>query len=89
MVQCNKKTFFGSNNLKSMNTFLIILIKLICLFALLLSFKFPKKYYIIFKCCLKYFQYYHYLNKKCLNCPKEIMDDLYQIKKFIKYFLTE
>ena len=47
--------------------------KIICFFALLLSFKFSKKYYIFFKCCLKYIQYYQYLDKKCLKCPKEII----------------
>ena len=47
--------------------------KIICFFALLYSLKFSKKYYIYFKCCLKYIQYYHNLEKKCLKCPKEII----------------
>jgi hypothetical protein len=56
-----------------MNKFKINYIKFIYLFAFLLSLIFPKKYYIFFKCCLKYIQYYHYLDKKCLECPKEII----------------
>jgi glycosyltransferase family protein len=50
-----------------------IIIKSIFFFILLFSFKFPKKYYIIFKCCLKYIQYFHNLEKKCLECPREII----------------
>lgn len=50
-----------------------IIIKIICFIALLFSLKIPKKYYIYFKCCLKYIQYYHYLDKKCLECPREII----------------
>ena len=56
-----------------MNKFKIILIKLICFYIILNSIKFPKKYYIFFKCCLKYIQYYYKLDKKCLKCPKEII----------------
>ena len=52
---------------------IIIFIKIICIVALLFLLKFPKKYYLYFKCCLKYFQYYHNLNEKCLTCPKEII----------------
>jgi len=52
---------------------IIIFIKIICIVALLFLLKFPKKYYLYFKCCLKYIQYYHNLNKKCLTCPKEII----------------
>ena len=51
----------------------IISFKLICFIFLLFSLKFNKKNYIFFKCCLKYFQYYHYLEKKCMACPKEII----------------
>jgi len=58
-----------------MNIFKINYIKLICLYVLFLSFKFPKKYYIFFKCCLKYIHYYHYLDKNCLKCPREIIFD--------------
>ena len=56
-----------------MNILIINYIKLFCLYTLFLSLKFPKKYYIFFKCCLKYIQYYHYLDKKCLKCPREII----------------
>ena len=56
-----------------MNKFLIIFIKLICFFSILFSFKLTKKYYIFFKCCFKYFQYYHNLDKKCLSCPREVI----------------
>ena len=56
-----------------MNKFIIIFIKLICLFAILFSFKFTKQYYIFLKCCLKYMQYYHILDKKCLKCPREVI----------------
>jgi len=56
-----------------MNKFIIIFIKLICFFATLFSLKFTKKNYIFFKCCLKYFQYYHFLDKKCLSCPREVI----------------
>ena len=48
-------------------------IKLICYFSLLFLLKFQKKYYIFFKCCLKYIQYYHNLDKACLKCPREII----------------
>ena len=50
-----------------------IIIKIICYITLLFSLKFSKKYYIYFKCCLKYIQYYHNLDKKCLECPREII----------------
>jgi len=56
-----------------MNKYKIKNIKLICFLILLLSLKISKKYYIFFKCCIKYFQYYHYLDKKCLSCPKEVI----------------
>jgi len=56
-----------------MNKFIIIFIKLICFFVILFSLKFNKKYYIFFKCCLKYIQFYHNLNKKCLSCPREVI----------------
>ena len=56
-----------------MNKCKIIYIKLICFFTLLFSLEFSKKYYFFFICCLKYFEYYHNLDKKCLSCPREIL----------------
>ena len=58
---------------KSMKKYKTKSIKLICFFILLLSFKISKNYYILFKCCIKYIQYYHYLDKECMKCPKEII----------------
>ena len=56
-----------------MDKFKKIFIKLICMISFIFSLIFNKKYYIFFKCCLKYIQYYHYLEKKCMTCPKEII----------------